>query len=75
MSGTFVSNPDVLADTRVNRSVQSVSGNILYSPHKQLTFGVEGRAARREREDGVDGTFLRLQLSARYAFNFAATSG
>jgi hypothetical protein len=73
LSGTFVSNPDVLEDGKVNKNVQSLSGNVLYSPHEQLTFGIEAMGARRECEDGSDGTFLRLQLSAKYAFNVATT--
>lgn len=75
VSGMYVFNPDELEDSGVNRSIISVSGNLLYSPHKQLTFGFEGMAAHRECECGDSGTLLRLQLSARYAFNFAATAG
>ena len=75
ISGMVVFNPDELGTCRVNKSIASISGNLLYSPHQELTFGLEGMAARRERQDGESGTFLRLQLSARYVFNLSATSG
>ncbi|MFC2085713.1 DcaP family trimeric outer membrane transporter [Bacteroidota bacterium] len=74
ISGIFVDNEVTCSGTGVNKSAQSFSGNLLYSPHEQLTFGVEGMAARRELEDGRDGTFLRLQFSAKYAFNYATSN-
>ncbi|PAJ73241.1 porin [Pseudoalteromonas sp. NBT06-2] len=46
----------------------SYSANLLYSPEKQLTFGIEFKHAQREVENGVDGDMNRLQFSAKYAF-------
>jgi hypothetical protein len=59
----------------VNRVGQSVSANVLYSPEKPLTFGIEGMWARREIENGTHGAFYRAQFSAKYNFNFATTVG
>ncbi|TMP26646.1 porin, partial [Pseudoalteromonas rubra] len=44
------------------------SANLLYSPVKKLTFGVEFKHAERETESGADGDLDRLQFSAKYAF-------
>jgi len=49
-------------------SSQSYSANILYSPVKKLTFGVELKHAARDVESGADGDMNRLQFSAKYAF-------
>jgi hypothetical protein len=51
-----------------NRQAWSGSANLLYSPVTDLTFGAELMRATRELEDGRDGAFLRLQLSARWNF-------
>lgn len=51
----------------------SMSINLLYSPLKALTFGVEFMHAGRELENGVNGKFDRLQFSAKYNFNFSET--
>ena len=50
------------------KSSTSYSANLLYSPEKKLTFGVELKHANREIESGVDGDLTRLQLSAKYVF-------
>jgi hypothetical protein len=71
----LVDNDSTLTGPGVNKSGQSLSANILYSPDKPLTFGIEGMWARREIENGTDGSFFRIQFSARYAFNFATTAG
>jgi hypothetical protein len=54
----------------VNKNAQSYSVNLLYSPVSLITAGVELMHACRELESGVDGTFQRLQLSARYDFGW-----
>lgn len=59
-----------LTGTGVNESAQSYSINLLYSPVSVLTAGVELMHARRVQESGTDGTFQRLQLSARYDFGW-----
>ncbi|MBE0363015.1 hypothetical protein PULV_a0631 [Pseudoalteromonas ulvae UL12] len=50
------------------KSSTSYSANLLYSPEKKLTFGVELKHANREIESGVDGDLTRLQFSAKYVF-------
>ncbi|WP_404342813.1 DcaP family trimeric outer membrane transporter [Pseudoalteromonas mariniglutinosa] len=50
------------------KTSQSYSANLLYSPVKKLTFGVEFKHAEREVESGSDGDMQRLQFSAKYAF-------
>ncbi len=52
----------------VTKSSVSYSANLLYSPAKKLTFGVEYKHATRETESGKDGDLDRLQFSAKYAF-------
>ncbi|MGB5847678.1 MAG: hypothetical protein WBH40_04260 [Ignavibacteriaceae bacterium] len=50
-----------------------MSVNLLYSPVKPVTFGVELMRAGRELENGVSGKFDRLQFSAKYNFSFSGT--
>ncbi|NOU51648.1 porin [Pseudoalteromonas sp. JBTF-M23] len=50
------------------KSSQSFSANLLYSPVKKLTFGVEYKVATRDTEASLDGDLNRLQLSAKYVF-------
>ena len=50
------------------KSSVSYSANLLYSPEKKLTFGVEYKVGERETESGADGDLTRLQFSAKYAF-------
>ncbi|MBD1581701.1 DcaP family trimeric outer membrane transporter [Pseudoalteromonas sp. S16_S37] len=50
------------------KSSQSFSANLLYSPVKKLTFGVEYKVATRDTEANLDGDLNRLQLSAKYVF-------
>ena len=62
-------NQDLLATINdPTKSSQSYSANILYSPVKKLTFGVELKHAERDVESGADGDMDRLQFSAKYAF-------
>lgn len=61
--------PDLLNLTgNPTKSSMSYSANLLYSPEKKLTFGIELKHAQREVENGVDGDMNRLQFSAKYAF-------
>jgi hypothetical protein len=73
LSGISVTNDSQIAGDQVNRSAWSISGNVLYSPAKPLTFGLELMHAKREIEDGTKGSFTRLQFSAKYAFGFGMT--
>lgn len=62
-------NQDLLATINdPTKSSHSYSANILYSPVKKLTFGVELKHAERDVESGADGDMDRLQFSAKYAF-------
>ena len=62
-------NTDLLAVTGDPTEMsQSYSANLLYSPVKKLTFGVEFKHAERELESGADGDMERLQFSAKYVF-------
>ena len=62
-------NTDLLAVTGDPTEMsQSYSANLLYSPVKKLTFGVEFKHAERELESGADGDMDRLQFSAKYVF-------
>jgi hypothetical protein len=62
-------NTDLLAmSIDPTKTSQSFSANLLYSPVKKLTFGVEFKHAERELESGTDGDMDRLQFSAKYVF-------
>lgn len=52
----------------LNRQVQSVHANLLWSPVNQAMMGVEYSYAMRELLDGRVGDLQRLQFSARYNF-------
>ena len=56
----------------VNRDAQSYSANLLHSPKRVFTVGVELMHARRILENGTDGTSDRLQLSGRHDFGYTA---
>lgn len=55
-----------------NKDAQSYSVNLLYSPFKSFTLGVELMHARRVLEGGTDGAFDRLQFAARYDFDHSS---
>jgi hypothetical protein len=55
-----------------NKKAWSASANILYSPIKNLMMGVEFMHAYRELEGGANGSFERLQFSARYLFGWSS---
>jgi hypothetical protein len=65
-------NPASVTGGGVNKEAQSYSINLLYSPIPKLTFGGELMHARRVLQDGTDGAFDRLQLSARYDFGYSS---
>jgi DcaP outer membrane protein len=52
----------------VNKSSQSVTGNVFFSPLPKLDIGAEFRHAIRELENGDDGTLDRLQFTTKYSF-------
>jgi len=59
-----------LAGQGANKTAWSASANILYSPLKDLIFGIEYMHAYRGLEGGTDGSFDRLQISAKYVFGW-----
>lgn len=56
------------ANRVLNKQVQSLHANLLWSPVSQAVLGVEYTYATRELIDGRDGDLQRLQFSARYSF-------
>lgn len=69
LSGISIDNDKSLVNVATTtKSVYSAAVNLLYSPVKPLTFGVEYRHAHREVENGNDGELDRLQVSAKYMF-------
>ncbi|MGB5894121.1 MAG: hypothetical protein WBG58_08075, partial [Ignavibacteriaceae bacterium] len=73
ISGITVNNDAEISGAGVNKLAWSMSVNLLYSPVKPVTFGVELMRAGRELENGVSGKFDRLQFSAKYNFSFSGT--
>ncbi len=61
-------NKSSLTGGLVNKSSESVTGNIWYTPLPKLDIGAEFRHAVRELENGDDGTLDRLQLTTKYSF-------
>lgn len=59
-----------LTGASVNDAAYSLSVNLIYSPIKDLMFGVEPIYGYRKLVGGTDGDFFRLQFSAKYAFSF-----
>jgi len=64
-----------LSGEDVNKSAWSVSGNLLYNVTPELMFGGEAMYGYRDQESGVNGAFTRVQLSAKYSFNFRSYMG
>jgi hypothetical protein len=73
VAAVTVNNPTELTGGGVNKDAHSVSANLLYSPRPKLTLGLEYMFARRVLEDDTEGSFNRLQFSARYDFGFVAS--
>lgn len=61
-------NDTALTGMGVTQSTRSVRVNTIYSPSKELSFGVEYAHAQRDVENGLEGDMDRLQFSAKYAF-------
>jgi hypothetical protein len=63
-----------LVGNKANKLAWSASGNILYSPIPGLIMGIEFIHGYRELEGEVNGSFERLQISARYKFGWSTGS-
>jgi len=61
-------NPSTLSGTAANKSSESWSVNLFYSPVPKLDIGAEYRWAKRELENNADGSLNRLQLTTKYSF-------
>jgi hypothetical protein len=66
-SGFSADNDVALTGGSVNKEAYSSYINLLFSPSKPVTFGVEYMYALNEREDGFDGDLNRILFSAKYA--------
>lgn len=55
------------ATTLIEKS-QSARINLMYSPVKEVTYGVEYSNSKIEKDDNTDGTMDRLQFTAKYSF-------
>lgn len=73
-SAFIADNDEAITGPSVNDKAFSVSANLLYAPAKKLIFGIEPRIGYRELVDGTNGSFLRLQASAKYAFSFKTSA-
>ena len=63
-----VDNPVQFTGMAANESTWSGQINLLYSPVKPLTFGIEYLMAERDIESGLSGQLSRFQLSGKYVF-------
>ncbi|WP_406667868.1 DcaP family trimeric outer membrane transporter [Gallaecimonas sp. GXIMD1310] len=68
LSGSTANNNNNYVAGTVNKKVQSAHVNLMYSPIKPLTFGVEYMFAQRELENGDKGDLSRVQFFGKYAF-------
>ncbi|WP_434938275.1 DcaP family trimeric outer membrane transporter [Shewanella sp. HL-SH8] len=66
LSGFSADNNATLTGGGVNKEAYSSYINLLYSPSKPVTFGVEFMRALNERENGTDGDLNRIMFSAKY---------
>src|SRR5690606_4572052 len=59
---------DNAAANTLNEKANSARINLMYSPVKEVTYGVEYSNAKLEKVSGDDGTMDRLQFTAKYSF-------
>ncbi len=57
-----------LTGGKANKSSESWTFNLFYTPIPKLDLGVEGRWAKRELESGDDGKLYRFQFTSKYSF-------
>ena len=58
----------ILSSSNANKSSDSWTINLFYSPLPKLDIGAEYRMATRELENGADGDLDRFQLTTKYSF-------
>jgi len=67
----FGDNGDGVYDkAKLNKTAQSYSANLLYTPVSNLMFGIEYMYATRELENKDKGSMNRIMLSAKYKFGY-----
>lgn len=66
LSGMEADNDVSITGGSVNKDAYSGYVNLLYSPSKPLTFGVEYMYAKNTKEDGYYGDLNRIMFSAKY---------
>ena len=59
---------DDAADGALNKNMNSSRINLMYSPTKEVTYGVEYSMATLEKVSGAEGDMNRLHFTARYNF-------
>ena len=63
-----VDNDTSLMGVTALKKTQSVRINLIYSPTKEIKYGIEYTTAKRENENGADGNLNRLQFMGQYSF-------
>ena len=63
-------NDSDITPLEVNKTAYSISGNLKYDPVPVLRLGVEYMYGYRELENGVSGSFNRIQVAAKYTFGY-----
>jgi DcaP outer membrane protein len=61
-------NSSTVDPSLTTESISNANLNLIYSPTKALSFGIEYIVADRELENGVDGDLKRLQFMTKYVF-------
>jgi hypothetical protein len=61
-------NESILSSSAANKSSDSWTVNLFYSPIPKLDLGAEYRSATAERENGAEGDLDRFQLTTKYSF-------
>jgi len=61
-------NESILSNSAANKSSNSWTVNLFYSPLPKLDLGAEYRMATAERENGAEGDLDRFQLTTKYSF-------
>ena len=68
-SGYYVENPNS-GGGGLNKIAYSLSLNLKFKPAKELMLGAEYMRGYRELVDGTNGSFDRIQISAKYLFGY-----